>query len=219
MADGLFIMYFLLKKLISKIELNEPLQTLIPKTIMSKLFFLKKGAIVLLFESLSLISFGQKATYTGITLTTEMTSEGDVVAGLGLNIERKITKHSGIESGLYYRTYKTSLYISTGTDYNNFAISERHISLPVLYKFYSRIINFSVGPTFDFYVGWKQKSGYVIVNTYSIDPSFAFGFITKFSKQINLSDHLFLEPELRLNPILTYNRAYIGLGIAAKYKL
>lgn len=100
-------------------------------------------------------------------------------------------------------------------------IVERFISVPVLYKFYSRLVNVSAGMSFDFYVGFrhKNKSQQITVTDYNIDPNMALGVQLKISKPIRLDDRLILEPELRLNPVITYNRAYGGLGITAKYQL
>ena len=174
------------------------------------------------FYYLQVLYLLKKKTYVGFNFINEISEEESAVAtGLGLTIERQFTKHSGIESGLYYRTNKTTFYFTDNISNftNNYTVAERYLSIPFLYKFYSRILNISAGPTFDYYVGWKQKAGIVKVDNYSMDPNVGLGFMFKLSKKINLSDHIILEPELRLNPILTYERVYLSLGIAAKYRL
>lgn len=168
----------------------------------------------------------QKSTLVGLNFTTETYGE-QLRPGVGLIIERKLTRKSGIESGIYYRTYHTD-WSTTVTGGSNppvtfyYTIAERFISVPVLYKFYSRIVNLSAGLSFDFYMGYRQKnkSGTgLVVNSYSIDPNMAVGVQVKMSKPIRLDDKLVLEPELRLNPVITYNRSYAGIGLTAKYRL
>ena len=188
---------------------------------MYKLHRLKLVVFPFFFLLLSSFSFAQKQTYAGLNFINEISDESSVTAGIGLTIERQFTKHSGIESGLYYRTNRSSFVvednISRLTD--NFIVAERYISIPFLYKFYSRILNISAGPTFDYSVGWNQKAGIVKLENVSMDPNVGLGFMVKLGKKINLSDHIILEPELRFNPILTFERAYFSLGIAAKYRL
>ena len=169
-------------------------------------------------------SNAQKATYVGLNFTVESTS-GTLRPGLGAKIERKLTRRSGIESGVYYRNYVHDFYImitgTNGTEFFPVKVSERHLSIPVLYKFYSRFVNVSVGPTFDFYLGWNQrdKSNVLVVNDYNIDPNFSVGLMGKISKIISLTEKIFLEPEVRYNYNFTYDRTYIGFGAAVQYKL
>lgn len=165
-------------------------------------------------------SFSQKQMIGGLDLTVESTGT-HWVPGVGATFEYKLTKHSGLETGLFYRIYNVAGYMRSSDFYAEFTIAERHLSIPILYKFYSSIVNFSVGPTIDFYLGWRQKMGKsdIPIETYNIDPTVGLGGMLKLSKSINLSEKLLLEPELRLNPILSNSRAYGGLGIAVKYKL
>lgn len=167
---------------------------------------------------ISISSFAQKRIALGLNFTSEVITNSKVVAGVGIISDFKLNKHSGIESGLYYRTYKNTFDFTSNNTYYQAIVSERHISLPILYKFYSRILNFSVGPTFDFYLGWKQinTSQNFIIKSYTIDENFNIGVMGKLSKEIKISHRFFLEPEIRFNPIFT-NRVYLGIGIAGKY--
>jgi len=186
----------------------------------------KSQPLVLLFAISFFTAFNsnaQKATYVGLNFTVESTS-GTLRPGLGAKIERKLTRRSGIESGLYYRNYVHSFVVTVvnGNRLENFpvAVSERQISIPVLYKFYSRIVNISIGPTFDFYLDWKQKNkSSVVVNDYSVDPNFSIGLMGKLSKSFNLTEKIFLEPEVRYNVNFSFDRIFAGFGVAAHYKL
>lgn len=168
----------------------------------------------------------QKTTLVGINFTAE-TSGSHFRPGFGVMIEHKFTKKSGIETGLYYRNYsRTNTYLfqnSAGTGLVPYTIIlvERFISFPLLYKFYSRLVNVSAGLSFDFYTGFrhKNKSQQITVTDYSIDPNMAIGVQVKISKPIKLDNKFLLEPEFRFNHVITYGRTYGGLGITAKYRL
>jgi len=109
-----------------------------------------------------------------------------VVHGGGITIERQVTKHSGIESGIYYQLLLMDWYVQTSTNLFIYSVSEWYISIPFLYKYYSYFVNFSVGLTFDYFVGCKQKSGSagVKVNDYSVSPAIAVGLLAKVGKRI-----------------------------------
>lgn len=169
-------------------------------------------------------TYAQKTSFIGLKFNIETTSS-NFKPGLGVLFERRITRRSGVETGVYYRNYIQNgsiTYIdSTGSRSYSFIVSERHLSIPVLYKLYTRILNLSVGPTFDFYLGWKQKNTTPLlkVDAYNIDPNLSIGLLTKVSRKINLNKQFALEPELYFNPILTSGRYYVGIGIAGKYQL
>ncbi len=163
----------------------------------------------------------QKVVRVGANFNAEVSNGHYGTAGFGGSYEMKLKKHGGFETGIYYRTYKSDLVVLFDPAFYATTIAERHLSIPILYKFYSKIVNFSVGPSFDFYLGFADKGKNPIfkVTAYSINPSFNVGILGKLSKNIKLSEKFVLEPELRINPILTANRAYGGAGISLKYKL
>lgn len=174
----------------------------------------------------SLAASAQAQTRVGASFTADITYSGDLQPGIGLVLERKITRHSGLETGIYYRnnpvSFTTFIQVPpTGSFSFGSSLNERFLSIPVLYKFYSRIVNFSVGPTFDFMLGWKQTGGQPQVNidSYSTSNEFDMGAMIKLSKQIKLADQWLLEPELRLNPLFSGVRVYGGLAIGARYVL
>jgi len=180
--------------------------------------------LVILTCLCALPAFSQKSTFAGINFIFESTS-GPLRPGLGLAFERQITKHSGIETGLYYHNYVSTQYLffqgPGGPTPATLTISERLLSVPVLYKFFSRILNVSAGPAFDFYTGWRQrnKTAALTVTDHSVDPNFSVGGIVKISKRFPVGNKIFLEPELRYQVNFTFEREYAGFGVAAKYQL
>jgi hypothetical protein len=146
--------------------------------------------------------------------------------GGGIFLDHRFTRKSGIETGVFYRTFRTSGALMTsepplGGDpiFLPFQVRESYLTVPILYKFHSRIVNISAGPTLDFFVGWNDKTTTpdVGVTNFSVDPSFSFGGMLKISKAIKLSDVFYLEPDVRINPIFSSGRIYGGFGIAFSY--
>ncbi|WP_075350084.1 hypothetical protein [Algoriphagus marinus] len=183
---------------------------------------------LLFFFTLILIYVGSvdAQTKVGVMLNTEVANDYlGVRPGAGLVIDHKVTRKGGIESGLFYRTYRNSISVyvenpGIGRSIFFIEIGESHMTIPILYKFHTRIVNLSFGPTFDFFLGWKQKSGSpdIEVNEYSIDPNFGYGAMLKMSKSIQLSDFVSFEPDLRFNPVFTNGRVFGGVGLAFKYQ-
>ncbi len=178
----------------------------------------------LLSLGLCVKSHSQRQTLAGLSVNGEIYPEINFKPNIAGTLERQITRHSGGETGLYYHT-KLSTGIITHTDASgshaySFTISQRHMTVPVLYKYYSNIINFSAGPAFDFYLGWKQKDDEFPfqMKSYDVNPHIKVGFLAKASKFITLNKQLILEPEIRFGSVQTLDEAALGIGIAGKYR-
>lgn len=191
---------------------------------MIKRNFLKGCLLLYGMLLLCTFCFSQAKAIIGLNLTGERTSSSDFVTGLGTTAEKRIAKHHGFETGIYYRTFKVHLYVYVnGLIYgDHHPIREKYLSLPVLYKFYSSLINFSAGPTFDLYLGSGQFvkvpfPGRLI--PYTVDDKFHVGLLGKVSKSIILKKRILLEPEIRYNAIFYQKRSFYGAGLSLKYVL
>src|SRR5690349_7105616 len=93
----------------------------------------------------------QKSTFIGINAMAQL-SDGLPHPAVGLTIERKFSRHIGIESGLYYLTYRNefNIIISGPNQLEAIPVSvlESYLSIPVFFKYYSRIVNVAIGPSF-----------------------------------------------------------------------
>ena len=170
-------------------------------------------------------SFAQKAKYIGLTGTLETSTKNSFKPGFGFQYEQRFTRRSGLETGLSFRNYLLGGVV-TFSDASNSIISsisvaERYLSIPALYKFHTKTVNISAGPSLELYLGWKQTTpdpNYTIEN-YGIVPAFNLGLMVNVSKDIRINEQFVLEPEVRWSPILTSRRNYLGLGVGAKYTL
>lgn len=200
------------------------------KTMIVKI--LMKLQFITLLLCLSFTVFGQKKNAVGLDFTSELAKYNNLRFGLGLTYERKLSTNLVLETGLFYRTIRTdyemtvitsygnSEIISETTEIHNFQIIDKYISLPILLKYYTKILNISLGPNIDYFIDWqeiKASSNFETVH-YNISPKLNYGFQFKVGKQINFSEKFAIEPELRYSQMLKVNNHYLGLGIAGKYR-
>lgn len=189
---------------------------------------MKKAIRIVTFIFLSLLLFkktnGQKTLLAGIAFTADIITDDNIdsyfLPGAGLTYDLRLTKHSGTEGGVFYRNYISNLNLLVGSTRYALLISERHISIPFLYKFRSKIVNLSAGPDFDFYTGWKQrmKAGNPEINSFSSNKNFFLGMQFKLSKQIKLTNKIILEPEFHFIPIInTDYRSYTGFAVHVRH--
>ncbi len=172
-------------------------------------------------STILLFSYGQnKSLSVGIKLLNELNVDGGTLyPGGGGQVVYRMTKHSGLESGLYYSNQTMTFYffISGVSTTYNVEIVERWLMLPLLYRFDSRILNFTVGPQIDYFLGWKNKNSNpsVLINNYS-RTSARLGFSSSLSKTIKLSSKWLLEPESRLLFYPSEEHGTVGVNIALR---
>lgn len=131
----------------------------------------------------------------------------------GVFFEAQLGRHSGLETGVYFRFYgKNSIEGGKLQPYGSAA------SFRIGYKFWSNIINFSAGMLTD-----------VKMSNNGNDPRNVYGPYLSFGKDIRLSKNraVFLEPEIHVNPVLNaeygfksaYQGTFVGLGAKLKFGL
>ncbi len=181
---------------------------------------LKQSAILLATMIISNLALCQQKSFIGLDQTLELSYGGYVVPGTGATFESRFGQHAGLETGLFYRQYRelVNLYV------NGFVFVAGHykptyLSVPVLYKWHSSLLNFSVGPSFDIYLGTKNIFRFP-TNTYNRSlKKFNVGAVGKLSKTLSLTNRFLLEPEIRFNHLFTNHRTFAGIGIAGKWAL
>ncbi len=180
----------------------------------------------LLFISFCFNAFSQKKDFLGVNISGEIRAEGEnmilnnkVGMLLGFSYERKFHNNFGAETGILYRANPVNIYLPEGS-INQKTIIEGFFSVPLVLKFYSGIINISLGGCFDYFIGGydpKPVSDLKLID-YNIDPKYYLGIICKVSKDIKISEKLILEPEIKINAIPNPSeQSYIGMGIKLKY--
>lgn len=193
-----------------------------------KRILIPKLLLFLIIINFSSNAFSQKKDFLGVNISGEIRADGENLilnknVGLhaGLSYERKFHNYFGAETGIYYRANPVNIFIQSGY-VNQQTITEGFVSVPVLVKFYSGIVNVSLGGCFDYFIGgydFKPESDISLID-YNIDPKFYLGIVCKISKDIKISEKLILEPEIKINGFpAPADHSFIGLGIKLKYGL
>lgn len=178
------------------------------------------GLFIFLLLVLQFNSAAFAQTRLGLNITTNINQLYNIEPEIGFVFEKQATVHSGFETGINYRTYQRELYFLVNNQSYYPLIIEKYISIPVSYKFYSKIINAGLGATFDYYVDWKQTGGNGEMTSYMPGDEYFLGLIGKISKPIFLGDNFILEPEIKFNLlIIPYPRHYMGIGLVSKFDL
>ncbi|WP_300597291.1 hypothetical protein [Niabella sp.] len=143
---------------------------------------------------------------------------------VGLEYERKFTKHSSLETAVrwsFYRMKSHGFMMSDGEKVN-FWSRERYnyYSMPVLYKYTSRIVNLAGGPLLNIMTG-KMESN----QSYDRVKGFAKPFNTldvgyqfKVGKAIRFKDQFVLEPEVGMYKSGYSKKHQLESNIALKYR-
>lgn len=167
----------------------------------------------------------EKSRSVGISLTSDFQVGERIIPAFGFVFEQKFNQKSGLELGTFYRWAKNDIYFSLtfpdGTIASSYArIREFYISVPVFYRHYTKVANFSFGPTFDFFAGWNQiQDKDFTIEDYEVRPSFSLGPVLKVSKPINLGEKLYIEPELRFGYMIRPSYVFFGFGVQLKERL
>lgn len=146
----------------------------------------------------------------------------------GLNFQAQLSRHSGVDFGVYYRSFSYKAidrnHVLDGGQNPLQNWNSDYISLRLMYRFYSGIIDVSAGINTDFAVGNQdnldRKTDGGSWNLY--------GFMFRVSKDIPLYKGLILQPEIHVNPCIgddgsghdkiNYRGTFLGLGVGLKYR-
>lgn len=154
-----------------------------------------------------------------------------LVPDFGASFEARFTRHSGIESGLYYRNIRFPAYRrifnsfpgpSNQEEYNPKQL-ERYLTIPVLYKLYTKTFNFAAGINYSRLID-RVRSRNANINAERSEN--VVSILIKFSSDIQVHKRILIEPFIQyehelgakpdnFNP--THQYYWIGGGIGIKY--
>lgn len=182
----------------------------------------KRYLILVLFLIIQggVVTFSQQKTWLGFNLTTNYDYYTLIKPETGIVFEKQITSHSGFETGIYYRIDQLEIYVDLmGQSYYP-NVHERFLSIPLFYKYYSKIVNAGIGISYDYFMGWRQVSGDIKVTSFRPEDYYYLGLTGRISKQFQLGEDLAIEPELKANILMVPSvRPYYGIGITTKFNL
>jgi len=184
---------------------------------------MKQLKIIFLFAFMAINLIAQRQEFIGIGAVSELYHGGMLYDNISLLYENQLHKHHGFAMELNRRNGNTNMTMTDNSSLHSytFRIQENYLSLPVMYKFYSKIVDISTGFNVDYYVGWKDlsSSNSVELTSHSITPRLTFGWNFKISKTIPLYNRFYLEPSVFYNPALYAINSYYGVSLKLKYEL
>jgi hypothetical protein len=158
-----------------------------------------------------------KSIEIGGKIINELTFYNGYAPGIGGQIIYRMGKHSGIESGLYYkiRPISFNFYPPIITTFYYVEASERNILFPVLYRFDSRFVNFTIGPVLEYFIGWKQNrsNSDVVIKDYVTDRLELIS-TASISKNFMISHKWIFEPEIRFSAFVPNGDGGYGLNFS-----
>lgn len=169
---------------------------------------MSKKILLPLFLLLVINVYSQKQSIVGVGFSIDRYNYSNTI-GYGISYEYQYANHWGYEFGVFSRNQAVLSPIIT-----------HFVSVPIMFKYYSQLVNISVGANAHYFTGFTNLNPIPnTITTVTVNPSLEFGLIGKISKSISLSQKLILEPELSINPLLASNNTYYSLGLNLKYKL
>ncbi len=183
-----------------------------------KSFFLISVIILVSFSGI----YGQKGSFQlGGKLINELTFDNQYAPGIGAQAIYRFGGKSGIETGLYYKIRPNVFpFIPPFSYYYHIEIEERNILLPLLYRFDSRFLNFTIGPVLKYFIGWKvrrNESG-VVIKDYTTDR-FELISTASISRNFKLTPTWIFEPEIRFSAFVPNGDGGWGLNFSIRKKL
>lgn len=154
-------------------------------------------------------------------------TKGGVESIFGLSYERLFTKHSGLALEINFRKSRNELQIpqASGANYTqmmHISAVENIISLPLLYRYHSRFLNLSLGPTVEYFTSARQPDRYGPTpddyKTYFVEQELSLGVLAAISKAVPVASGLGIEPGLYYNTVLSFERSYYGASLGVKYR-
>src|SRR2546423_1552644 len=125
-------------------------------------------AIRLLFFFLVFTFFSRQAKsqgghYLGFALKKEKRSMTKVRNVVGLSMEEVLNAHNSLRMQRNYRTIIDKNLIIEIPNSVNFSVDERFfikqkfLSASALYTYKTKLLNLTIGPSVDFYLGWNEE--------------------------------------------------------------
>jgi len=159
----------------------------------------------------------QQSFHGGIKLTNDLTFYHGWAGGFGALAIYKLGKHNGIESGIYYTNREHWLFLTPSAIVKG---RQKRIYMPFLYRYESKVLNFTTGPILDFLAKWEvsEKLGDPNLIDYSWNTVDILSSVSV-SKSIYISNRISLEPEIRFNYSFSEKDGSAGINLAISKQL
>ncbi len=156
----------------------------------------------------------------GVGTGVQLTSKFGISPVFNVSYERILSKHSSIESGLRYSNYKYGYGYFSENKYSNINLRYHTFTLPLLYKYNSKILYFAAGPVLSV-MNRKGQFDPMSMEMQTIELPLGKlrpGAQFKIGKTINLSEKLLLEPEASVIETRYFKKPQAELNVNFKYR-
>ena len=166
----------------------------------------------------SLAAGAQKHTfYLGAKWTHDLTLNHGIARGGGLQAGYGLSKKSSIETGISYTTWDRHFYSGNSDGVYESVVAERHLFIPLQYRYQSGNFIASGGVAADFFLGWHYKKTTPGIPVRDLqDPGITLLTTAGVSRSFRLCSSVFFEPELRLNYRPGSNDGSLGLNLGLR---
>ena len=158
----------------------------------------------------------------GVKIFNELTFSNQYSPGFGAQVVYRLYKKSCVESGLYYKIIPKLFfsYPLASTTFYGFDVSERNILLPVLYRYDSRLLNFTIGPILEYNLSWKITNSPpdIVIKDY-ITKRLKLLASASISKNFMLSPKWIVEPECRFSAYVPDGDGSYGINLSFRKKI
>ncbi|MBC7874350.1 MAG: hypothetical protein H7Y01_10160 [Ferruginibacter sp.] len=154
----------------------------------------------------------------GGKLISELADWKSYGPGIGLQTIFNITKHSGLETGLYFKINpKYYRYIDGAGIFSGKNFPEKVVQVPLLYRFDSKPINFTAGLALDYILNLeKMKKS----SPFGLSPDYFHRLelvsTISVSKSFYLNKSLVIEPELRASAFVPQGGGGVALNVSLR---
>ena len=171
-----------------------------------------------LYVSILTVQAQKSSLEIGAKLINELADWTTYAPGGGAQFVLKLTMHSGIETGLYYKLNPRVYYFSyepTGLSKKKF--TQKVILVPLVYRYDSRSINFTAGLAVDYLVNREQlKKTHALGLPDEYYNRFELVSTISLSKSFYLHRSLVLEPEIRANAFVPAGGGGVALNVSLR---
>lgn len=141
---------------------------------------------------------------------------------VGINYKQTIKK-GNISVGLLLRTFTIKFtHIATfpgnsQPDVLNFDITSYYLSIPLLYQYNTKIINFAIGPSYDIYVGYRSKSNSKTLKVTNFKATNELGMVLNINKEFKFLNDFEIVPEVRFQRVFESKTSFYSVGCGLNY--
>ena len=141
---------------------------------------------------------------------------------VGIKYKQNIKKGS-VSVGLLLRTFTNKFTLiatypgNSQPDVANYDITSYYLSIPLLYQYNTKIINFAIGPSYDIYVGYRSKTNSKTLKVTNFKAPNEWGMVLNINKDFKFLNDFEIVPEVRFQRVFESKTSFYSVGCGLNY--